>query len=499
MQERPISQDDGELANEAVNPSNLPLEILATIFTHCVEAHSNPFTHKIFDNYYQVSFSKFDCSAPLILSGVCQRWRDIMLNLPELWTSPNVYLNSASKLPLQQEILESWLDNSRTLPLHIGLCSELEGILEPIFDQVKARSSRWETLCLVMSPRNYARFLRGLTSTPFLKSLHLNASQDDTRPNVTSEELPKVALQKSVRLEELYIHGLWPSQVEISIWDNLTVFWTDHGTTNEVLEVLRQAKYLKNGTFHGLYPSHEQNTASLSRNKSLEYLELQTVFTSLILELVLDRLILPSLKKFIYIDEKFIFSTGDSTSMPLAHLRLFFDRSRCELQELVIKGHFLNPLNHEAVEVLQCLPSLRQLSLGSSRRRSLDRWDADEFFTNPATCVTLFESLPQLEVFRVSGARTFSWDALLAFLRLAYSTVTAQASRRVCIELELESDAQYAQPGEAHISRDVALQLAEMDWELNVSLSIRDKTSGDDLLQVSLTHHDSITSTLYQP
>ncbi|KAJ7868299.1 hypothetical protein B0H13DRAFT_1511581, partial [Mycena leptocephala] len=53
----------------------LPPEILALIFIQCLPDHVFP------------SLS----TAPLLLCGICHRWREVVLSTPNLWSSISLY------------------------------------------------------------------------------------------------------------------------------------------------------------------------------------------------------------------------------------------------------------------------------------------------------------------------------------------------------------------------------------------------------------------------
>ncbi|KIK66067.1 hypothetical protein GYMLUDRAFT_158552, partial [Collybiopsis luxurians FD-317 M1] len=85
----------------------LPAEILAEIFVHCLP----------------------DCAvrdlseAPLVLTRICRSWRRIALDTPRLWQSLHVYLPpnlSNAACSRRIEGVTAWLERSGSLPISIS-------------------------------------------------------------------------------------------------------------------------------------------------------------------------------------------------------------------------------------------------------------------------------------------------------------------------------------------------------------------------------------------
>ncbi|KAJ4485223.1 hypothetical protein J3R30DRAFT_3282930, partial [Lentinula aciculospora] len=93
----------------------LPVEILADIFLHCLPT-INEIPPPCLTN-----------QAPLALTSVCREWRLVALNMPWLWSSPQIRLPpltnmSSMGLKCQLDGIELWLKRSgSTLPLSLSL------------------------------------------------------------------------------------------------------------------------------------------------------------------------------------------------------------------------------------------------------------------------------------------------------------------------------------------------------------------------------------------
>ncbi|KAF5393488.1 hypothetical protein D9757_000469 [Collybiopsis confluens] len=94
----------------------LPAEVLTEIFLHCLPADRNPV--------------RSTREAPLLLTGVCRRWREVALHSPSLWNSIHIFIPEVSNLPKEERKRifemrafgwETWLKRSGALPVSISL------------------------------------------------------------------------------------------------------------------------------------------------------------------------------------------------------------------------------------------------------------------------------------------------------------------------------------------------------------------------------------------
>ncbi|KAJ6532846.1 hypothetical protein DFH09DRAFT_1181741 [Mycena vulgaris] len=83
----------------------LPNEIVSEVFLYSSGAVTSP----------------VDPASPLFLGHICQRWRDIALNTPSLWTRITLNLEAVTSRESQLRLLETWLLRSRDCMLCIGL------------------------------------------------------------------------------------------------------------------------------------------------------------------------------------------------------------------------------------------------------------------------------------------------------------------------------------------------------------------------------------------
>ncbi|KAJ7767056.1 hypothetical protein DFH07DRAFT_1012114 [Mycena maculata] len=166
----------------------LPVEIIAHIFVDCLpDALSAP--HQSF--------------APMLLAYVCQKWREISLQTPVLWSSFRAEFKYEANLNFER-LVQEWLRRSGTAPLNLALtfhsfyhcctdCQHAHSALPSDFrfsvlDDLIGCSTQWQTVdlllmsscaaarlqtCLLRIPRTFLRLrtLRFHTSAEFI--IHL--------------------------------------------------------------------------------------------------------------------------------------------------------------------------------------------------------------------------------------------------------------------------------------------------------------------------------------
>ncbi|KAL0569746.1 hypothetical protein V5O48_011661 [Marasmius crinis-equi] len=92
---------------------------------------------------------------PLILSLVCQRWRDVSLSFPRLWAYPRILERSWDN-PNLADIIECYMTRSQTCPLTVELEiptidllrfeDDGEDYLRPALEALVPTSTRWQRL-----------------------------------------------------------------------------------------------------------------------------------------------------------------------------------------------------------------------------------------------------------------------------------------------------------------------------------------------------------------
>ncbi|KAJ7641653.1 hypothetical protein FB45DRAFT_900717 [Roridomyces roridus] len=98
-----LSTSELELDTAPLDPiAKLPLEISSQIFAHCVPLRPTPGAQHV----------------PMLFLQMCKAWTVIALSTPQLWSSVHVVFPRPKGFA---QLLETWLDRARYLPLSISL------------------------------------------------------------------------------------------------------------------------------------------------------------------------------------------------------------------------------------------------------------------------------------------------------------------------------------------------------------------------------------------
>ncbi|KAF6741762.1 hypothetical protein DFP72DRAFT_1083115 [Ephemerocybe angulata] len=131
----------------------LPNEILCAIFSHCLPTPAR-FLEDPFDSQEYMSAAQ----APMLLTFICQRWRQIALDLPELWQRAPITVSRSLHSPTDldlgvqnaSQLTQLWLSRARNRPVAISISWELYPTARTQFDKFLASitrySSQWEEL-----------------------------------------------------------------------------------------------------------------------------------------------------------------------------------------------------------------------------------------------------------------------------------------------------------------------------------------------------------------
>lgn len=141
----------------------LPEDILRSIFLFSlVDVPSQPFLAR--DNTLRGDYVR-PTSAPLLITYVCHRWREIALNMPELWTNPHITYPVRSwgrrewdPHPTAPDLLNLYVSRSSCLPISVTLegkerdeTTESWAAGKPLREAVTAGLRRCKRLTLLAS------------------------------------------------------------------------------------------------------------------------------------------------------------------------------------------------------------------------------------------------------------------------------------------------------------------------------------------------------------
>ncbi|KAJ7359359.1 hypothetical protein DFH08DRAFT_409435 [Mycena albidolilacea] len=168
----------------------LPTEILADIFIICLPVPS-PLWTNIIDEDHPLR----PAEAPLLVAGVCRRWREVSISTPRLWFPLHIAVNRKTDLDSPQ-VISTWLSRSLPHPLSFSMprlpCKadveelirhcERWGAVELLipesdphmFDEVRGRLPNLSKLCLDFEAED-PFVVKSFTDAPQLKEVHLIA------------------------------------------------------------------------------------------------------------------------------------------------------------------------------------------------------------------------------------------------------------------------------------------------------------------------------------
>ncbi|KAG1771047.1 hypothetical protein EV702DRAFT_1202081 [Suillus placidus] len=113
----------------------LPNEVTSQIFVHCLPKH-----HRLWPS------SKL---APMLLTRICRRWRDVAVSLPSLWCSLRLDADEVHDRHWQPlaSCYDSWLRRSRGLPLSLEVWCyavnstiKIRSLIQPYINQISSLS-----------------------------------------------------------------------------------------------------------------------------------------------------------------------------------------------------------------------------------------------------------------------------------------------------------------------------------------------------------------------
>ena len=165
----------------------LPTELLAEIFTLCLS-----------ENWHD---RRFDVrQAPLLLSNICKRWREIALSTPFLWSTLIFDSNKASPVALAR----TWLARSATVPLYIKISQPFVDTCGQdwtinVLNLLVAETERWEHIDIWARYRINSHMLPFKNRLPALKSITV-AIPPEVSDNTIFSPFTEVPLLRDLRI-----------------------------------------------------------------------------------------------------------------------------------------------------------------------------------------------------------------------------------------------------------------------------------------------------------
>ena len=323
----------------------IPSEILAEIFYHCPVLR-----------YESIS----DRRSILVLSQVSRYWRSLALSTPTLWTYLLVQvqkLNNPQTVNREHACACNWLSRSGQLPLEIAFDIPAKAsYVEPVFQLLASRSSRWGSIKLLALPTDSPTWQRLQVpgKLPMLESLdiRLGVMEHIAFVNV-------FAIASNLRRLKLHITDPMRSISHLSHfpWIQLTqVDLTIHVTPAlfEILALASNAVRLRVSLQRQVFSGDVEPQIIMHPN--LSELDIRAGSNDSSAVYLMDHLSLPSLRTLS------LYNAWRNT-IPL------ISRSACDLHAL---STHMSPVT-DFMEILRLAPELQDLSITS---RNVDEWDA---------------------------------------------------------------------------------------------------------------------------
>ncbi|KAL0960016.1 hypothetical protein HGRIS_011666 [Hohenbuehelia grisea] len=375
----------------------VPRDVLEEIFWHCLAADHNP-----------VRSTK---EPPLLLVGVCRKWRNVALSTPRLWRALHIVLSKGipeykaeAVISERVEGIRRWLQLSGAQPLSISITSPKHPSHEDIHRHLHEAdllvtvlmdaSHRWRRIKFNIPGRNL-HSLRWLTtqSVPKLESLSIfrpdesflrpaaNFIESGTSSQGIQMESTFAFLRGARRLSELVVHIPTPSFLASISPQHLTTLVIRGSPLRfmsvdprDILDVLRSTantlvSFRIQHAFFTVSPVSSTQPRSTILLPRLEVLALHSL-TASSLSGLLDDLLAPALKVLRF--EQMFSNTPSADAIPLHSM---LHRSLSILDAL----HICSIPCDQLIAILGDQPSLRRLEIEWQEVRGADPQDVRPF------------------------------------------------------------------------------------------------------------------------
>ncbi|KAG0704602.1 hypothetical protein DFH29DRAFT_997494 [Suillus ampliporus] len=310
----------------------LPAEVLCQIFDDCL-----PETRFLLPPLKQ--------NAPILLTGICRRWRDVAVDMPRLWCRLSVTVDDRD-WQRAAFCYDSWLKRSRGLPLSLALqCSndhstKLRNLLQPYINQISSLSIYF------VYGADKPEFM--LTDLLALEKLSICMHDHRTMPAITQS-----ISQLPITMRSLKVAGPLFDLERLSsfnpIWAHLTNVEIAIRQPNAVLHLLQLCPNLSSLTIRAAFDQIE----TLEPFTHAEIQSLHVAYDSALtrpLSHLLNSLSLPNLR---------VLEARRNAPWAYEHeeLKAFLARSKCPLKSLIFGGQLIMT-DEQRAEYLTLIPSL---------------------------------------------------------------------------------------------------------------------------------------------
>ncbi|KAL0576697.1 hypothetical protein V5O48_005296 [Marasmius crinis-equi] len=358
-----LQQDVARVSSLLSPVRRIPTEILQEIFAFAgAERESNAF------GVYATKES-----VALRVSAVCNRWRTVALDTPDLWTHFAAELQQRYRAPV-----DLFLVRSKQRPLALTITEPEKGGLrdDRLLGLLVAQASRWRSIDYDhVLDENYLRIIEEIPSLPSLSSLVCSVIGTSF-----AACLKECTSLNHLIVQYLYAHTLEVESLPLARVADLSIEYGKHGAFNNSLEILKACvDTVKTLTYESPSDHRKSNSVVPAQHAPLSAADLARepiqcrILSSLEIYLsshsgvyphvsdILQSLTLPALR-ILAISGSCAYAEVHRGQWPGHALDGFFARSRCALTELFISGL---PLSD--TEILAALrytsPALERLTI----------------------------------------------------------------------------------------------------------------------------------------
>lgn len=318
----------------------LPTEVLSKIFNHCL-----PETKMLlFPSVLK---------APMLLTGICRRWREVAVGMPGLWCRFYVEFDGRDweRAALCYEL---WLKRSRGRPLSLALghyhSTKLRGLLQPYMTHITS---------LRLSVRSFQGECPQLiiTDLPALRELAILGMTNPDIPTIAQSISRLPSTMRSIKVIDMRpFFDIERLSSFSPVWAHLTDVQIAVCHPNAVLHLLQLCPHLSSLTLRVAFDQAEP----LKAVTHTELRSLHILYDALLmrpLSGLLNTLLLPNLRAF---------GARCNRSWPHEDMKALLIRSKCPLETLTVGGR-VTITDAQRAEYVSLIPSLEVVVDHSSK------------------------------------------------------------------------------------------------------------------------------------
>ncbi|KAG2132924.1 uncharacterized protein EDB93DRAFT_1255038 [Suillus bovinus] len=309
----------------------LPNEVLSLIFVHCLPTH-----------HHLMPAARL---APMLLTAICRRWREVAVNMPKLWC--RLHIQEAEGRDWQRIAFcySSWLERSRGFRLSLTLGSlrsrstNTQNLLQPYINQISSLS--------ILVHRQVPEFI--MTDSLALEDLTVSIAYLNAMPAIAQFISRQRLSLRSLKLKGLVFNLHYLSCLN-SVWAHLTNVELAIDQPNTVIHLLRLCSNLSAFTIHAVFMHTGIQAIEPFTHTKIQSLRIDNSNSGLTdsLSRLIDALSLPKLR---------VFEARYVRTWPHEELKAFLVRSNCPLMSLDL-GFGVTTTDEQRAEYIAIIPSL---------------------------------------------------------------------------------------------------------------------------------------------